>query len=593
MSRLNDALVRLTVDELKSLIALVTSLPRVAKKADLIDFLLQCYSGDGLRSLYERLDERQRQALAEAVYEPDGCLDLDRFEAKYGPLPEYRATRFTYSSRSSPTLLSLFLYYDHEIRRYCVPSDLLKRLEDFVPEPEPMRPDPVETLPESIDDKPLIVRRTEQDAITDLAVLLHLADQGRIQVSDKTALPSGSTLRLLSEQLTGGDFYGASDKADRYDQPIGPIKVFAWPLLLQAGGLMRQQGGGKLSLSPAGLKALSGTPADTLRTLWRKWSSAGTIDEFSRVDAIRGQKSKGRVMTAPARRRAVILQALQACPIGAWIKVDDFSRFMRAENHYFAVATDPWKLYITDPHYGSLGHSAYHDWTILQLRYLLCFLFEYATTLGIIDVAYIDPVDARADFRNMWGTDDLAYLSRYDGLMYFRLTSLGAYCLDLSQTHTPEPVPRSSTRLSVLPSLHVHVTAGPLSQQELLVLDTWAVTIANDQWQLDPPKALAAVEKGLDAGELLDFLQARDDQPLPPSVEAFVKASTENGKALKLAGSVLLIECRSAEIAARIAAHKETATLCMRASDRHLVVRQQHEDKFHRLVRMLGFGMMT
>jgi hypothetical protein len=36
--------------------------------------------------------------------------------------------------------------------------------------------------------------------------------------------------------------------------------------------------------------------------------------------------------------------------------------------------------------YGSLGHDGFHSWDILQMRYLLCFLFEYAAALGIIDV---------------------------------------------------------------------------------------------------------------------------------------------------------------------------------------------------------------
>jgi hypothetical protein len=36
---------------------------------------------------------------------------------------------------------------------------------------------------------------------------------------------------------------------------------------------------------------------------------------------------------------------------------------------------------------------------------------------------------ARPDFYDAWGTDDLALLSRYDGLRYIRLNALGAYCL--------------------------------------------------------------------------------------------------------------------------------------------------------------------
>ena len=35
-----------------------------------------------------------------------------------------------------------------------------------------------------------------------------------------------------------------------------------------------------------------------------------------------------------------------------------------------------------------------------------------------------DPDGARMDYTHMWGADDLEFLSRYDGLQYFRLTRL-------------------------------------------------------------------------------------------------------------------------------------------------------------------------
>jgi hypothetical protein len=83
-----------------------------------------------------------------------------------------------------------------------------------------------------------------------------------------------------------------------------------------------------------------------------------------------------------------------------------------------------WDLYISDAHYGSLGYEGYHDWEILQGRYILCLLFEYAATLGIVDVAYDSPVNARDDYDKLWGTDELWFLSRYDGLCEFRPTKL-------------------------------------------------------------------------------------------------------------------------------------------------------------------------
>ena len=62
-------------------------------------------------------------------------------------------------------------------------------------------------------------------------------------------------------------------------------------------------------------------------------------------------------------------------------------------------------------------------------EFMLCLLLEYAATLGLIDVALIPPAGARRDYGGLWGTDELVYFSRYDGLMYFRVTPLGAYCL--------------------------------------------------------------------------------------------------------------------------------------------------------------------
>jgi hypothetical protein len=91
--------------------------------------------------------------------------------------------------------------------------------------------------------------------------------------------------------------------------------------------------------------------------------------------------------------------SIRHCPLGRWVKVDDLFRFMIAAGFDFEVTRQPWDLYISDPHYGSLGHEGYHDWEILQGRYTLCLLFEYAATLGMIDVAYVHPAGVRHDFR--------------------------------------------------------------------------------------------------------------------------------------------------------------------------------------------------
>ena len=153
------------------------------------------------------------------------------------------------------------------------------------------------------------------------------------------------------------------------------------------------------------------------------------------------------------------MTALKQCPVGRWVQVDDFFRFMIAAALRFEVTREPWDLYISDPQYGSLGYEGYHDWEILQGRYTLCLLFEYAATLGMIDVAYVNPAGVRRDYREMWGTDDLEFLSRYDGLIAFRLNALGAYGLGLARTYEPEQI-EARAQLTVLPSLQINVRGG-------------------------------------------------------------------------------------------------------------------------------------
>jgi hypothetical protein len=591
MNTLNEALSRLTIDQLKSLMRWLPDASRTGRKDELVGAILKSLSEEGLRALWDSLDDTQRLAVAETVYDLDGLFHENRFRARYGRLPDFTIEENgrRYSYYGSPTALGLFLYY--EDGRYGLPSDMCERLRTFVPEPEPATLNTVATLPEMLGENRLTVRNTERDAILDLSVLLRMADQGKIQVSDKTSLPGSATLRLLTENLAGGDFYAPTPARNQWDQEIGPVKAFSWPLLLQAAGLV-QRNGSKLALSTAGVKALTSSPSDMLATIWRKWLKSSLFDEFSRVDVIKGQKSKGRVMTGLAPRRAAIAEILRLCPPGVWIDVDNLSRFMQATDHTFDVTHDPWKLYIGDPQYGSLGHGGSHGWEILQLRYLLCFLFEYAAALGIIDVAYIEPTEARNVFGDLWGTDSLQFLSRYDGLIYFRVTPLGAYCIGLSDNYTPASI-EPTVRLSVLPSLQVHAVGGNLSAEELLTLDTWAEQATDKSWRLDRQKAVGAIEKGHDIGELRAFLQAREEQPLPETVESFMKTTQKLGNALKIKGPALLIDCEDAEIADMIATRKETTGLCLRAGDRQLVVRLENEEKFRTLIRSLGFGMAT
>jgi len=168
---------------------------------------------------------------------------------------------------------------------------------------------------------------------------------------------------------------------------------------VQAGGLA-ELAGTRLQLTAPGRKALSASPHATVRDLWRKWVSSGVIDELSRVESIKGQRSTN-VLSSVSTRRRTVAAAVGSLPAGTWVQVDDLFARMRRSGLDPTVernARSLWRLYLAEPQYGSLGYAGYHEWEILQGRYTLAVLFEYAATLGLLDVAFTDPSGAREDF---------------------------------------------------------------------------------------------------------------------------------------------------------------------------------------------------
>ena len=604
---ISEALALLNTDVLLPLMDLLAvARPRPTRKADMVRAVMRHLAGDRLRKLWGRLDEKQQLAVREALHAPFGVVDRRQYEAKHGSLPAGLGTTHT---RARACLLHLFLYPPsrHALEATVLPPDLAERLRTFVPPPPEATVPAADDLPEAIElprsgpvrrgEKqgrervPLTRRDMERAAPHDLLALLRLIDGGRIAVSARTRRPAAATSQRVAEVLSGGDFFDPpAPEAPQRMQAIGPVRAFAWPWLVQAAKLAELRGS-RLALTKAGRAALAAPPPETLRRIWKRWIGNTLLDEFSRIEDIKGQsRGKGRrTMTAPAGRRTVIADALAQCPPGRWVRFDDFSRFMQAASFDFGVTRDPRNLYILEPGYGDLGYDGSHAWPILQGRYLLCLLFEYAATLGLIDVAYVDPRGARLDYTHMWGADALEFLSRYDGLQYFRLNPLGAYCLGLADTYEPS-APPARAALTVFPGLWLQAGA-PLSPDERLLLDTYADTEAQGVWRLNRDKTLSAIESGHDADALRRFLAARDDQPLPETVEGFLRDAERGARALTLRGAALLIECADAETAARLAADAGARGTCLRAGERLLAVPATSEKAFRKAARALGYGV--
>jgi hypothetical protein len=591
------ALDGMTANELRKLTAL-TGEKAPSRKGDMADLVVQYLAGERLRSIWEGLDELQRAAVAEAVHSPSGQFDAGVFRAKYGRDPDW-GSKGDFGYDRKPSKLCFFFYGS------VMPADLKARLKAFVPAPRQTTIAALDRLPPAYDRPfqrwnekerkrepgieavPLAVHERELAAQREMISVLRLVDAGKVAVSDKTRRASASTIDSITAILDGGDYYPRVPAGNKwYDENAGPIRAFAWPLLIQAGGLA-QLAGTRLQLTRAGRKALSEPAAGTIRTLWTKWMDTTILDELARVECVKGQTGKGkRGLTAVSARREAIAESLAECPPGGWIATEEFFRYMQATGNEFSATRDAWGLYICDQQYGSLGYEG--GARFLSERYLLSLLLEYAATLGMIDVALIPPAGARRDFRELWGTDELPFFSRYDGLMYFRLTPLGAYCLDVETDYHSASVEVRPV-LQVLPNLEIAATGSDLEQSDRLALDAYATPVSDFVWRLEAGKLLAAIEAGRQVEEIRAFLGARSGAALPGTVTRLLDDVVERTTKVHDRGLARLIECADPALAALIAGDTRTRKHCMRAGERHLVVPASSETAFRRALRDSGY----
>ena len=599
---IDEALQNEKVHKLKKLLPHLSSRKNPTSKTEIIALIEEHLEGNKLRSLWKKLDSLQQAAVAEIVHSPDSEFDVFRFRAKYGQLPDFGSGYFRRSDKGTISALGLFLY------SLVIPLELKKRLQCFVPRPTVKNIKLSSELPSTIEQHwkefdedaakdieytktiPLEQGLRERSAFQELLVVLRLIDVGKVTVSEKTRLPSAATLKTLTSVLEGGDYYTDIHKKENpptYDE-IGSIRAFGWAMLVQAGGLAKLSGK-KLQLTKAGQKALSAPPEKTLKTLWQKWLKTKLLDEFRRINTIKGQ-TKHRTMTAVPKRREILTKALAECPVNQWINLDEFFGYMKLENYEFKITHYEWNLYISEPGYGSLGETGYDNWTILQGRYILCFLFEYAATLGMVDVAYISPVAARDDYYKNWGADDLEFLSRYDGLMYFRLTPLGAYCLDLEASYTPAPLELRPV-LQVLPNQEIVAVSDSLNVSDVLVLDLYAQKVSDVVWRLDLPKLLKAAAEGSSIEDLTEFLRARSAEPLPQTVEQFLADVESRTTSLKDKGTGRIIECSDSALAILIANDSRTKKFCFLAGESRLIVPTASDTKFRNALQKLGYTL--
>ncbi len=617
MPTLEQHLSALTVDELKWYAPVVASqLP--TRKSDLVDLLKRALTDPAeVRRLWEHCTPVQRQVVAEVVHTLGGRYDADRVEAKCpGATAPANARSYGgfYTSaghgarRKAATPFDLLFGYNYEVGRF-IPADLRSLLRTIVPPPPPpemqsQAEPPVipKTGKQQASSPEVEVSTAERAVFHDLAATLSLVDQGKVSVSAATRMPTLTSLRHLRQRLLVGDYF----PEEEYERAEDAIRPLALIMLAQAAKWAAPTAsGGKLELTRSGA-ALLAVPleASHIRDAWQRWLKTDLLDELSRIRAIKGQQSKAVRLTKPAERREKLNAVLSVCALDRWVELDEFLRYMRAEAQMPAIERNAESgLYVGSytigsyDEYGWSGYTKAKYWDVVIGSYVRAVLWEYAATLGLIEIAYTRPEETPHDFGKIFGLDD-EYVSRYDGLLSLRLTYLGAFVLGLTDEYTPPalPVEEGPPLLKVLPNLDVVITdASRIIATERAFLERIGTTESQDVYRLSRDQVLEATQHGLSVEQIESFLAAKSgltEAQLPQTVRVFFQDLQQRLRVLREGGKMLMLEGDDPYVLTELANSPALRPLVQLATvgDRTvLLVPEEREAAVRRHLRKLGY----
>jgi len=555
---LQETFVNLTVEGLKWYATVLPGGNVPTRKADLVDALLRLLGDPGqLRRLWEQLTSGQRQVIGDVVHRDEGRYDPEVIQARYPAVPPPAAPP-SYSYGARPTQAGAFdLFFGrlYGVGTY-IPADLVPRLRALAPIPPPPHLASRDAPPVELavgNRRPgappqVTVTENERAALHDLTAALYLIREGKASVGATTRLPTLGTVRQLRQRLLFGDYL-----ADDYERAEEAIRPLALLMLVQAvkWAAPGADKGGKLGLTKGGLAVLAaGVGAQHIRQAWDAWLKSGLLDELSRIRAIKGQGAKGIRLTKPTERRARIVAALAAAPSGRWVTLAEFMRYMRAERQAPTIERgDSSRLSLgSASEYGAAEYRAGEYWDFVVGSYLRAVLWEYAGSLGLIEFAYTPPEESPRDLSHAYGLDGEPYLSRYDGLLGFSLTALGAYALGRAADYTP-PAPAVAEQrpvLTILPNLDVVITdARRITPNDRAFLERLGAAPSQDVYHLGREALLEVIEGGLTLRQICDFLAQKSGRPeaeFPQPVRVFFEDLEQRLAALREADRVLVLD---------------------------------------------------
>jgi len=286
-----------------------------------------------------------------------------------------------------------------------------------------------------------------------------------------------------------------------------------------------------------------------------------------------------------------LFQLLKPLPPLQWVN------FANWEQHIFLADTDvlivsPRRANrylhfdISAPDYSDVlylsSESIVHQ--AVTIPVLKSVLFLYAS-LGWVDIAYGDPTNDQYQLRHK------PYLSLYDGLQCFRLTTLGAFILGQSKDYAIE-APASTHARVILDADRLLITFHGQDKLKATVLKQMTHQIGDNRYKMDYESLLMGCASVSDIEQkMVQFKRQIAEKP-PKNWQAFFKQVLLNSEPLKQKTTLQVFELsKQPELYHLIASDPILKKYVFKAEAYHLVIEKKHLSQVKKRLSSLGYFM--
>jgi len=543
-----------------------------------------------LELLFSKLGPIEQAYVSEVLYQRPAA-DLVLFALKYSAQPTFSIPTESDSHLRQLTLINLFVFINQlpATAVKFMTQELADNLISFVPPPpaDELRAlaEPVKIKPEA----PFVIHASEFIAPDELSSILAQLASAPANTNAGGAGSAQKSIEDIDAALIGGDFFDSWRAKMKKTGVRGhkSIRGHAWGSLLCVAKLAKIRDN-KYQLMNAGHQATQAAPAVTLKQIWNSWLKTNVYDEAQRISSLSGY-IKTNKLNKPSARRRIIVSALQTCPVNQWIKFDDFFWMLFIRSTGFTLSSS----FASFEYEGRMINevcSPFMLHKVLERSYLLAFLFEYAATLGIIDIAFHPPGDMRNTLNSTGEKVAPVCVSVYDGLSCFRINPLGAYILGLTATYEI-CVPAIAKKIHLGPGLKIKLAPDPANKPVAALLKRFATTTAPDHFTLSMDKALETVASGSSVS-VIALLLEQSGEPVPPEMQAWIAELDRRTGMLTITGETRLIECATEDLALDVAYEWKTKYLCKIAGPTTVAVPARSEQSFRDVLMDLGYPIV-